>query len=406
MSDLPDLQAIRETIEAVDREILALLKQRMALVERVAEAKLVSASPFRDPLREEQIIQRVRHAATQSGLDAHEVERLYRQIMEMSVARQQGYVHGLETAPLRVAYQGVEASFSHLTAQERYAGRKGGVLLTGHETFRAAVDAVRDGTADVALLPIENTTAGSVSDTYDLLAEGGVVITAEVVSHVRHCLLALPGARLEELRTVISHPQALTQCEAFLRGLPWIRVHPEFDTAGSARKVRERNDRTLAAIAGESAAQLYGLEILRDGIQSKAGNYTRFVEVAREAVACPPEVPCKTSVLMVLAHRPGALGEVLTHLGRRGVNLSRIESRPIQGSPWRYRFHLDLEGHAASAAVSAGLEDIRPLTTELRVLGTYPQADVTPAPVPAPPAPSGKPRSGPRARSPAPRSRT
>ena len=372
MSDARDLQSIRESIEAVDREILATLKRRMGLVEQVANAKLAAASPFRDPLREEQVLQRVRHAAAELGLDAHEVERLYRNILEMSVARQQSYVHGLETAPLRIAYQGVEGSFSHLTAQERYAGRKGGVLLTGHATFRAVAGAVRDGSADVALLPIENTTAGSINDTYDLLAEGGITITAEVVSHVEHCLLALPGVRIEELRTVISHPQALAQCESFLRELPWTTARAEFDTAGSARKVREANDRSLAAIAGESAARLYGLEVLRRGIQAQAGNYTRFVEVAREGVSCPADMPCKTSLLLVLAHQPGALGEVLTRFGQRGVNLTKIESRPILGTPWRYRFYLDLEGHAASAPVSSALEEIRPFTTELRVLGTYP----------------------------------
>jgi chorismate mutase / prephenate dehydratase len=370
-----DLQAIREAIEQLDRQILGLLKQRMGLVEEVAQAKLDSAAPFRDREREEQVLQRIRHLATQLALDPHAVEQLYRQVMEMSIARQQAYVHALENTPLRVAYQGVEGSFSHLTAQRRYAGRPGGVLLTGHETFRDAATALREGTADLALLPIENTTAGSITETYDQLAEGGITITAEVVSHVEHCLLALPGVRLEELRTVMSHPQALAQCDAFLRGAPWLRARSEFDTAGAARKVRESNDRTVGAIASESAAGVYGLEVLQRGIQTQAGNFTRFVELAREATPCPPSVACKTSLLLSLAHRPGALGDVLARFGARGVNLTRIESRPIPGTPWEYRFHLDLEGHAASESVSAALEEIRPFTTALRVLGTYPRAD-------------------------------
>ena len=371
----PDLQAVREAIEGVDREILAALKRRMDLVEQVARAKIESAAPFRDRRREEQIIDRIRHAATELGLDAHEIERLYRDIMEMSVAHQQALVRSLEGVPLRVAYQGVEGSFSHLTAQRRYAGREGGVLLTGHDTFRGAVDAVRDGSADFALMPIENTTAGSVHETYDLLAEGGVTITAEVVSRVEHCLLALPGAKLESLRTVISHPQALAQCEAFLRTIPWAVTRTEFDTAGSARKVREGNDPTVAAIASESAARLYGLEVLRRGIQTQEGNYTRFVEIAREAVACPPGASCKTSLQIALAHKPGALGDVLARFGARRVNLTRIESRPVLGSPWQYRFYLDLEGHAASEPVRAALEELKPVTTEVRVLGTYPRAE-------------------------------
>ena len=196
------------------------------------------------------------------------------------------------------------------------------------------------------------------------------------MSHVDHCLLALPGVRLEELRAVISHPQALAQCESFLRSTPWIRARAEFDTAGSARKVRESNDRTLAAIASESAARVFGLEVLRHGIQSQSGNFTRFVEVGREAAPCPSGAPCKTSLFLALDHRPGALGEVLARFAERGINLTKIESRPIPGVPWQYHFYLDLEGHAASEPVVAALEEVRPFTTDLRILGTYPRADV------------------------------
>src|SRR4029079_5859678 len=177
------------------------------------------------------------------------------------------------------AYQGVEGSYSHLTAQRRYAGTPEGVLLEGFETFRAAAEALRDGRADRALLPIENTTAGSINETYDLLGEGGLHITAEAVSRIEHCLLALPGATLEGLRTVISHPQGLLQCQDFLRGAPWIEARQEFDTAGAARKWREGNDPTVAAIAAESAARVYGLEVLRRGIQSADADLHTLVEL-------------------------------------------------------------------------------------------------------------------------------
>jgi chorismate mutase/prephenate dehydratase len=370
-----DLQSLREAIEEIDREVLAQLRKRMDLVEEVAAAKLQAASPFRDEPREDQVLQRVRHAAVERGLDAHEVERLYRVVLEMSVAHQRAHVRSLSTAPLRVAYQGVEGSYSHLTAQRRFAGTPEGVLLEGHETFRSAAEAVRDGTADRALLPIENTTAGSINETYDLLAEGGLTIRAEVVSLIEHCLLALPGTRIEEVHTVLSHPQALRQCQDFLRGAPWIRPQEEFDTAGAARKVRERNDPGFAAIASESAGRVFGLEVLRRGIQSQQGNSTRFVELAREPAPWDPAVPSKTSLLLALAHQPGALAEVLGVFGRRGVNLAKLESRPIPATPWHYRFYLDLEGHAGAEPVRGALEEIRPLTTELRILGTYPRAE-------------------------------
>jgi len=375
MAETLDLQALRESIEEIDREILSQLRRRMSLAEEVAAAKLRTASPFRDEPREDQVLQRVRHAAVERGIDPHEVERLYRVIMDMSVAHQKAHVRSLDSTPLRVSYQGVEGSYSHLTAQRRYAGIPGGVLLEGFETFRAAAEAVRGGTADRALLPIENTTAGSINETYDLLAEGGLTITAEAVSRIEHCLLGLPGARIEDLKVLLSHPQGLLQCQDFLRTVPFLRTQTEFDTAGSARKVRERNDPTVAAIAGESAARLYGLEVLRRGIQSQEGNYTRFVELAHDAIGFPPEAPAKTSLLLTLPDQPGSLAEVLGVLSRRGVNLAKLESRPIPASPWQYRFYLDLHGNAHREPVRGALEEIRPLTTELRALGTYPSAE-------------------------------
>ena len=374
MAKSRDLQSLREAIGEVDREILAQLRRRMTLVEEVVGAKLESAYPFRDEPREEQILQRVRHAAVEQGLDAREVERLYRVILEMSVSHQRAHVRSMGTAPLRVTYQGVEGSYSHLTAQRRYAGIPGGVLLEGHETFRGAAEAVRSGASDRALLPIENTTAGSINETYDLLAEGGLTITAEAVSRIEHCLLGLPGAPLEGIHTVLSHPQALAQCLDFLRALPRAKAQVEFDTAGSARKVRERNDPGVAAIASESAARLLGLEILRRGIQSQEGNFTRFVELARDPEPVPAGMPAKTSLLLALSHQPGALASLLGVFAGRKVNVTKLESRPVPATPWQYRFYLDLEGHADEEPIRGGLEEARPHVTELRVLGVYPAA--------------------------------
>ncbi len=369
------MQALRESIEAIDRELLTQLKSRMELVEDIARAKLEAAFPFRDQQREDQVLQRVRHAAVELGLDAHAVERLYRLIMEMSISHQQAHVRSMDTTPFRVAYQGVEGSYSHLTAQRRYSERPGGVLLTGFATVKLAVDEVRSGGADAALLPIENSTAGSINETYDELAEGRLTINAEVISHVRHCLLALPGAELAGLRKVISHPQALKQCEEFLLGLPHVVSEAEFDTAGAARKVVEAKDPTLAAIASESAAGLLGLAVLERGIQQQAANATRFVEVAIEATPCPPDAACKTSLLIAVDQLAGSLGEVLMEFGRRDIQMSKLESRPIPTSAWKYRFYVDVEGHADSAPMVEALEAVRPLTLELRLLGTYPKAE-------------------------------
>jgi chorismate mutase/prephenate dehydratase len=370
----PDLAQLRDRIEAVDRQIIALLAERQKIVEDVVAAKLTAASPFRDREREDLLLQRLRGLAVAAGLDAHQVERLYRVVMDMSVAHQEATVRNRSDAPLRVAYQGVEGSYSHLAAQRRYAGRPGGALLAGHDSFRAAADAVASGVADLALLPIENTTAGSINETYDLLAMGTLHITGEVVSAIEHCLLALPGAELAELRTVISHPQALAQCHELFAKHPHLTPRADLDTAGAARRVAEANDRTLAAIASSAAAKRYGLAIVARGIQSATGNATRFVEVALRPAPMPDGAPAKTSLVFALADRPGVLGELLSRLAARNLSLTKLESRPIPEVPFTYRFYADVLGHAASEPFQAALDDIRPLTTELRVLGTYPSA--------------------------------
>jgi chorismate mutase/prephenate dehydratase len=367
----PDLSALRDRIDAVDRQIIALLAERLRIVEEVATAKLEAASPFRDRGREEALLLRLREHATDAGLDPHQIERLYRVVMDMSVAHQEAAVRNRADAPLRVTYQGVEGSYSHLAAQRRYGGRPGGALLTGFDSFRGAAEAVLHGAADLALLPIENTTAGSINETYDLLADGRLHITGEVVSAIEHCLLALPGVAVDELRVVISHPQALAQCQAFFAAHPQLVARPELDTAGAARRVAQAGDRTLGAIASAAAAKTYGLAIVEQGIQTSSGNATRFVEIAPRPHPLAEGAQAKTSLLLALADRPGALGEILQRFAVHGLSLCKIESRPIPAAPFTYRFYVDVLGHAATAPFQAALDEVRPLTTELHVLGTY-----------------------------------
>ncbi len=370
----PDLAALRDRIEEVDRQIIKLIAERLKIVEGVIEAKLANASPFRDREREASLIGRLRAMAAEAGIDPHEIERMYRVVMDMSVAHQEQTVRDRKDVPLRVSYQGVEGSYSHLAAQRNYGGRPGGALLTGHETFREAADAVIAGAADLALLPIEDTTAGSINETYDLLARGPLHITGEVVSATEHCLLAQPGVALDELRVVLAHPRALAQCHEFFARRPHLTTRHELDPAGSARRVATAGDRTLGAIASSAAAKTHGLAIVAHGIQTSSGNATRFVEIARRPAPVAEGVSAKTSLVLSLADRPGALGEILMRFAARGLSLTKIESRPIPEAPFTYRFYIDVLGHAASAPFVAALDDVRPLTSELRVLGTYASA--------------------------------
>jgi chorismate mutase/prephenate dehydratase len=367
----PDLATLRDRIENVDKQIIALIAERLGIVAEVAEAKLLLASPFRDRQREQALIGRLRALAVAAHLDPHEVERLYRVIMDMAVAHEEQSVRNRMEAPLRVAYQGVEGSYNHLAAQRRYAGAPGGALLTGYESFRGAADAVTEGAVDVALFPIENSTAGSINETYDVLARGDLHITGEVVAEIEHCLLALPDVPMGELRVVISHPQALAQCQGLFHRYPQLTPHPEVDAAAAAKRVANSHDRTLAAIASSAAAAQYGLCIVERGIQTAVGNATRFVEVAPRPAPVAEGARSKTSLLLSLADRPGALGEILTRFASRGLSLTKIESRPIPEAPFTYRFYIDVMGHRASVAFVAVLDELGTLTTELRVLGSY-----------------------------------
>lgn len=365
------LEELRDRIDAVDRQIIQLFVERLAIVEDVARAKLATASPFRDRPREERLLLKLRERAIEAGIDPHQIERIYRVVMDMSVAHQEATMRDRPDAPLRISYQGVEGSFSHLAAQRRYAGRTGGALLAGFDSFRGAADAVTGGAADLALLPIENSTAGSINDVYDLLAEGALHITGEVVAPIEHCLLALPGVALAELTTVLSHPVALAQCKAFFAEHPQLSARAVSDTAGAAQHVRDAGDRTLAAIASSAAAATYGLHVVARGVQSAAGNATRFVEVSRHAAPVADGAQAKTSLLLALSDRPGALGEILMKFAAANLSLTKLESRPIPETPWSYRFYIDVLGHAASDAFVRAIDEVRPLTTDLRVLGTY-----------------------------------
>jgi chorismate mutase/prephenate dehydratase len=371
------VEEIRRNIEDTDRRLLTLIHERMQLAEQVAQVKLETASPIRDPERESRVVNRVRETAAEIGLDPHATEQLFRLVIEMAVSRQQTYLQSLDTTPLRVAYQGIEGSYSHLAAQQRYGGRTGGAMLFGFDTVRQVTDELKSGRVDLALLPIETTTAGSMNEVYVALAESSFSIAAEVYSPIEHRLLVLPGVTLSEIRTVLSAPQALAQCDAFFRSSSGVRPEPTSDTALAAQRVAERKDRSLAAIASQAAARLFGLEVLPIPLTSQAGDYTRFVEVTREAVPATPGVDHKTSLILVLEDRPGALTRVLSVLAQHRLNLSKLESRPLPGMPPRYRFYLDVSGHAATGELAQALEELRPECTEIRNLGSYPAATVS-----------------------------
>lgn len=265
-----------------------------------------------------------------------------------------------------VAFQGERGAFSHQAAVELL----GDIELLPRPTFDALFDAVVDGKADRAVVPIENSLAGSIHENYDRLRSKPLHIVAETQLRIRHCLIGRPGSTVETIERVRSHPVALAQCRRFFAERPKVQAIAAYDTAGSVLELMDKGAATDAAIASKFAAGIYGGSILLEEIEDDPQNYTRFLILAREPGAI--EVATKTSLVFTLPHAPGALYKAIGAFALRGVDLSKIESRPLRGRPWEYEFYLDVLGDPRGVA-GAAIDELRKTAPELRVLGSYPE---------------------------------
>jgi prephenate dehydratase len=267
---------------------------------------------------------------------------------------------------MKVAFQGERGAFSHQAALEILGPD---IELLPRPTFDLLFEAAVSGEADRAVVPIENSLAGSIHENYDRLRARPLHIVAETQLRIVHCLIARPGTRLEDLERVMSHPVALAQCRRFFSDRPHVQSVVAYDTAGSVLDLMRDGAASDAAIASSLAARIYGGEILREGIEDDPQNYTRFLILAREPG--PIEKATKTSIVFILENAPGALYRAIGAFANRGVDLSKIESRPLRGRPWEYEFHLDVLGDPRGSAGSA-IEELQRASRELRVLGSYP----------------------------------
>jgi len=378
-----DLDAIRNGIDDVDQKILQLLAERRSFSVRAARLKGEKGSPSRDRLREEDLIAERIEVGMDHSIDSGLVNRLWREIVDDSVRVQRdllGRSDG-DGGAATVAIQGIDGSYSQLATRQIFAAKgdpEPSYVMCG--AFAEAITAVQEGRADKAVLPIENTTSGAISEVYDLLLEGGLHIVGDLRFRVRHCLLGVAGADVDGIRRIYAHPQAAAQCSDFLSGLNECEVVLYEDTAGSGRKTAAMDDRAVAAIASEEAGRLSGLEVLSVSVANRSENYTRFVVVSPEPEAIPTGVPAKTSIVMTVGNHPGALMEALAVFDTADVNLVKLESRPIPTNPTDELFYLDFAGSVADPDVAAMLDRLTAQVHFLRVLGSYPSRDLRPRP--------------------------
>lgn len=374
-----DLLEIRDEIDGIDREIVELYEKRMQLAADVAEYKISTGKPVFDKEREISKLDTLGNLAS-CDFTRHGVRELFEQIMSMSRKKQYQLLteHGIvdepefmpvdtiESRDARIVFQGLEGAYSQ-QAMESFFGENCDNFHV--ETWKDAMEAIQNGTADYAVLPIENSSAGIVSENYDLLVEYDNYIVGEQIIRIDHALLGLPEAQEGDITAVYSHKQSLMQCSDFLeQHREWERVSLS-NNAVAAKKVMEDADKTQAAIASAKNAEIYGLKVLRNSIQNNKNNSTRFIVVAGKKIYTASAN--RISIGFEVSHESGALYQALSHFIYNGINMTNIQSRPIQGRNWEYRFFIDFEGKFTDTAVQNALRGLKEETIYFKILGTY-----------------------------------
>lgn len=374
-----DLMELRKQIDEIDAQIVNLYERRMDISSRVADYKIKTGKKVFDREREIDKLRSVKEL-THNEFNAYGIQELFEQIMSMSRKLQYKKlsekgslgrlpfigVDALDVKDARVVFQGAEGAYSQM-AMQKFFGED--VNCFHVDTFRDAMGAIEEGSADFAVLPIENSTAGIVNEIYDLMVEFENYIVGEQIIQIEHCLMGLAGTKIEQVKTVYSHPQSLMQSSRYLNDhSSWRQVSMQ-NNAFAAMKVKEDGDMAQAAIASEKAAEIYGLEILERGVNQSHTNSTRFIIVSNQKVFLKDAG--KVSICFEVPHESGSLYHMLSHFIYNNLNMTKIESRPIEDRNWEYRFFIDFDGNLADSAVKNALRGLRDEARNMRILGNY-----------------------------------
>ena len=373
------LESLREELDGIDKEIVDLYKKRMQICTEIGDIKINAGNKVFDKQRELEKLASVTNGETDE-FHKKGIRELFEQLMALSrklqyqLLTKRGVlgrlpfigVDQLDWEHSRIVFQGTEGAYSQ-AAMETYFGKD---INSFHvQTFRDAMEAIEEGSADFAVLPIENSSAGAVNEVYDLLVEFENYIVGEVILPINHTLSGLKGTKLEQIERVYSHPQALMQSAKFLdTHREWQQISVA-NTAVAAKKVLEDQDQRKAAICSEYAARLYGLEILEEKINHNDNNSTRFIIVTNQKIFLKDA--SKISICFEVSHESGTLYHLLSHFIYNDLSMTKIESRPVEGRAWEYRFFVDFEGNMADAAVKNAIRGLREESKSLKILGNY-----------------------------------
>lgn len=352
-----NLDDLRRRIDGTDIDIVRLIAERIRIAQEIGRQKRETGEPIVDREREGAVFDNIRSVAREEGISQEDIEVIYRQIVNAS-KRIQG---------VRVAFQGETGAYSEEAAYRFF----GSLAQTRPcEKLEDVFKSVQHEEVPFGIVPIENSLEGSISRTYDLLLDSSLKVYGQIELRIVHCLIAHPGSHLDSIKKVYSHPQALAQCQTFLRHLGYELI-PTYDTAGSVKMIKENGTEDGGAIAGSRAAEVYGMEIIAREIEDNPNNFTRFFIISGQDFA--PSGNDRTSIAFSVKHKPGALYEALRQFAERNINLTKIESRPTKQKPWEYNFYIDFDGHREDYAVKQLLRSLERVSLFVKVLGSFPR---------------------------------
>jgi chorismate mutase/prephenate dehydratase len=388
VSEELDLNKIREKITKLDQQLLELFAQRRSLTLNVAKSKAHQIRPVRDQQREQELLIRLINHGKKLGLDAHYVTSVYHTIIEDSVLNQQAYLQTLanpnmQVPTVSVAFLGDKGSYSYLASHRYFSRRAEKINEFGCQSFNEIMQQVESGHVDYGMLPIENTSSGSINEVYDALQHTNLSIVGEITQPIEHCLLTAVNTQLNRIKTIYAHGQPFTQCSNFLDKQDNIRIEYCDSTADAMARAFELQDDTVAVIGSEEGGQLYKLHALEKSIANQTENHSRFILVARKPIDVAEQIPAKTALILATGQKAGALVDCLIILKAKGINMCKLESRPIQGRPWEEMFYIDVEANLKNAVLQEAINEITSITNFIKVLGCYPIEHISPTSVPS-----------------------